>query len=59
MTSFGVNLMNDQYKDRQITIQGELIREYSLQLRQAEAKIEELHNVIKQLLNESEEGVEI
>lgn len=48
--------MNDQHKDRQIAIQGELIREYSLQLRQAEAKIEELQSVIKQLLNESQEG---
>lgn len=58
MTSFGVNLMND-HRDRQIAIQGELIREYSLQLRQAEAKIEELQNVIKQLLNESEEAEDL
>lgn len=47
------------HRDKQIAIQGELIREYSLQLRQAEAKIEELRNVIKQLLRESDEGVDI
>lgn len=47
--------MNNQHKERQIALMGELIREYSLQLRQAEAKIEELQNVIKQLLRESED----
>lgn len=47
------------HKERQIAIQGELIREYSLQLRQAEAKIEELHSVIKQLLMESEEAEDL
>ena len=49
----------NNHKERQIALIGKLIREYCLQLRQAEAKIEELQNVINQLLNESEEGVEI
>lgn len=58
MINSGVKQMID-HRDRQIAIMGELIREYSLQLREEEAKIEELQNVIKQLLKESEEGVEI
>lgn len=52
-------MMNDQHKDKQIAMQGELIREYSLQLREAEATIEELRNVIKQLLMESEEAEDL
>lgn len=52
-------MMMNNHKDRQIAIQGELIREYSLQLREAEAKIEELQNVIKQLLTESEEAEDL
>lgn len=54
-----MNMMTNNHKERQIAIQGELIREYSLQLRQAEAKIMELNNTIKQLLNESQEAEEI
>lgn len=50
--------MND-HRDRQLALMGELIREQALQLCEAEAKIEELQNVIKQLLKESEEGDEI
>ena len=51
--------MMKDHRDRQIALMGELIREYSLQLRQAEAKIMELNNTIKQLLNESQEAEEI
>ena len=47
------------HRDKQIAMQGELIREYSLQLREAEATIEELQNVINQLLRESEEGEDL
>ena len=47
------------YRDRQIAIQGELILQQALLLREYESKLRELQNIVKQLVDESQEAEEL